>query len=260
MRTREALAHSSSSRVRSSRHAVGCGIETRRAPTSAAYLLFCRWEKYSESVTDALHSRSVLLPGFLERGWPDSDVGFAPRSSQPHYINTCRTLAAIYQTHMRLPPSSTLRRRHRLPHPVRRRAPADGTVGLRNPASREPVRVRGNQVFGERSCAATGITPSSSDDGFHHIDNFFQTSATSSATSTWATTPTPPLLLLSPTLLSTCESLIDVLLTPNKFLSQNCTTARTKVYRKLLGDHKRLSDAHRATLADLKLAKGKYQT
>ena len=74
---------------------------------------------------------------------------------------------------MRLPPSSTLRRRHRLPHPVRRRAPADGTVGLRNPASREPVRVRGNQVFGERFCATTGNTTSSSDDEFLHSDNFF---------------------------------------------------------------------------------------
>ncbi|KAK1561446.1 hypothetical protein QYE76_008287 [Lolium multiflorum] len=46
-------------------------------------------------------------------------------------------------------------------------------VGLRNPASREPVRVRGNQVFGERSGATTGITTSSSDDEFLHTDNFF---------------------------------------------------------------------------------------
>src|SRR3954466_347500 len=69
--------------------------------------------------------------------------------------------------------SSTLRRRHSLPHPVRRRAPADGTVGLRNPASLEPVRVRGNQVFGERSRATTGITTSSSDDEFLHSDDYF---------------------------------------------------------------------------------------
>src|SRR4051794_2111364 len=34
-------------------------------------------------------SRFVLLPGFLERGWPDLDMGFDPRSSQPHYIYTC---------------------------------------------------------------------------------------------------------------------------------------------------------------------------
>ncbi|KAK1686876.1 hypothetical protein QYE76_047724 [Lolium multiflorum] len=44
--------------------------------------------------------------------------------------------------------------------------------GLRNPASREPVRVRGNQVFRERSGATTGITTSSSDDEFLH-NNFF---------------------------------------------------------------------------------------
>jgi hypothetical protein len=44
-------------------------------------------------------------------------------------------------------------------HPLFRRAPDDGTVGLQNPASREPIRVRGNQVFGERLCATTdGIT------------------------------------------------------------------------------------------------------
>jgi hypothetical protein len=66
-------------------------------------------------------------------------------------------------------------------HPLFWRASDDGTVGLRNPASREPVRVRGNQVFGERFCATTdGIT--STDDSFpdeeffpdisgHYIDN-----------------------------------------------------------------------------------------
>ena len=67
---------------------------------------------------------------------------------------------------MRLPLSRALRRRHRLLHPVSRRAPRDGTVGLRNPASCEPVRVRGDQVFGERSRATTDGTTSSSDDEF----------------------------------------------------------------------------------------------
>ncbi|KAK1696021.1 hypothetical protein QYE76_012718 [Lolium multiflorum] len=48
------------------------------------------------------------------------------------------------------------------------------SVGVhRLPASREPVRVRGNQVFGERSGATTGSTTSSSDDEFLHTDNFF---------------------------------------------------------------------------------------
>ncbi|KAK1669079.1 hypothetical protein QYE76_057238 [Lolium multiflorum] len=67
---------------------------------------------------------------------------------------------------------SSLRRRLCLPHPVRR-APTAGTVGLRNPTSREPVRVRGNRVFGERSGATTANTTSSSDDEFLHTDNFF---------------------------------------------------------------------------------------
>ena len=73
---------------------------------------------------------------------------------------------------MRPPASRTLHRRHRLPHPVFRRAPRDGTVGLRNPASCEPVRVRGDLVFGERSRATTGNTTSSSDDEFPDPDFF----------------------------------------------------------------------------------------
>ena len=76
------------------------------------------------------------------------------------------------------PLSRSLRRRLRLPHPVLRRAPSDGTVGLRNPASRRPVRVRGNQVFGERLRATTGNTnlfdnEFPNDDFFPDIDNLF---------------------------------------------------------------------------------------
>src|SRR3954462_15725067 len=37
-----------------------------------------------------------------------------------------------------------------LPHPVLRRAPRAGTVGLRNPAASSPVREKGDKVFGER--------------------------------------------------------------------------------------------------------------
>ncbi|KAK1605315.1 hypothetical protein QYE76_028988 [Lolium multiflorum] len=77
----------------------------------------------------------------------------------------------MYEPHMRLHVSSSLSRRLRLPHPVRRRAPTAGTVGLRNPASRELIRVRGNQVFG--SAPRPGSTTSSSDDEFLHTDNFF---------------------------------------------------------------------------------------
>jgi hypothetical protein len=56
-------------------------------------------------------------------------------------------------------------------HSLFRRAPDDGTVGLQNPASYEPVRVRGDQVFRERFCATTdGIT--STDDSFPDEDFF----------------------------------------------------------------------------------------
>jgi hypothetical protein len=61
-----------------------------------------------------------------------------------------------------------LRRRYLL-HPLFGHAQDNGTVGLRNPASREPVR--GDQVFGERFCATTdGIT--STDDSFPEEDFF----------------------------------------------------------------------------------------
>src|SRR6266540_3457918 len=82
---------------------------------------------------------------------------------------------------MRLPASRTLRRRPRLPHPVFWRAPRDGTVGLRNPASCAPIRERGNQVFGERLRATTGLSDDTTaaedffpnDDYFPDIDNLF---------------------------------------------------------------------------------------
>ena len=74
---------------------------------------------------------------------------------------------------MRLPPSRALRRRHRLPHPVFRRAPVEGTVGLRNPASCDPVRERGDQVFGEHTRATTGIEFFPNDDFFPDIGSLF---------------------------------------------------------------------------------------
>jgi hypothetical protein len=61
-------------------------------------------------------------------------------------------------------------------HPLFRRTPDDETVGLRNPASYEPVRVRGDQVFGERFCATTdGITWT--DDSFPDEDFFLDISS-----------------------------------------------------------------------------------
>ena len=141
---------------------------------SRAYL-FAVWEINCvinfESLTDALLSRFAFrffwIVAVPTRTWA------APHDlPEPHYISADEN-PSLYVPHMRLPVSSSLRRRLRLPHPVRRRAPTAGTVGLRNPASREPVRVRGNQVFGERSGATTGSTTSSSDDEFLHTDNFF---------------------------------------------------------------------------------------
>jgi hypothetical protein len=61
-------------------------------------------------------------------------------------------------------------------HPLFRYAPDDGTVGLRNPTSCEPVWVRGNQVFGELFCETTdGIM--STDDSFPDEDFFPNISA-----------------------------------------------------------------------------------
>src|SRR6266540_6990957 len=60
--------------------------------------------------------------------------------------------------HMRLPRSRALRCHPNLSHPVFRRAPRDGTVGLRNPTSCDPVRERGDQVFGEHPHATIGLS------------------------------------------------------------------------------------------------------
>lgn len=47
-------------------------------------------------------------------------------------------------------------RRLPLSHLASRRAPGSETAGLRNSASCDPVRERGDQVFGERSCVTAG--------------------------------------------------------------------------------------------------------
>ena len=74
----------------------------------------------------------------------------------------------------RRPSSRTLRRRFpSLLHPVFRRAPVEGTVGLWNPAFCDPVRERGDQVFGERTRATTGFEFFPNDDFFPDIANLF---------------------------------------------------------------------------------------
>jgi hypothetical protein len=64
---------------------------------------------------------------------------------------------------------------HRLPHPVLRRAPRAGIVGLRNPASCDHVRERGDKVFGERSARLLTIfftTDAHEEDVFPNMDFF----------------------------------------------------------------------------------------
>ena len=75
---------------------------------------------------------------------------------------------------MCLPPGSrALRRRSSLPHSVARRAPRDGTVGLRNPVSCDPVRERGDKVFGERQHATTAFLFNTDSDNYFPDDDFF---------------------------------------------------------------------------------------
>ncbi|KAK1595908.1 hypothetical protein QYE76_018330 [Lolium multiflorum] len=69
--------------------------------------------------------------------------------------------------------SRALRRRSRLLHPVYRRAPLDGTAGLRNPVSCDPVRERGDKVFGERSSATAGFNIDTEADDYFPNDDFF---------------------------------------------------------------------------------------
>ena len=82
---------------------------------------------------------------------------------------------------MRLPPGSrALRRRSSLPYSVAWRAPHDGTVGLRNPVTRDPVWERGDKVFGERQHATTGsFFNTDSDDFFPDVDVLFDNMSTS---------------------------------------------------------------------------------
>ena len=67
--------------------------------------------------------------------------------------------------------SRSLRRQASLLHPFFRRAPREGTAGLRNPASRDPVRERGDQVFGECTRATAGSNDFANDDFFPDLGN-----------------------------------------------------------------------------------------
>ena len=69
--------------------------------------------------------------------------------------------------------SKILRRHSSLLHPSFRRAPEEGTAGLRNPASCDPVRERGDQVFGESSRSTADSDHFPNDDFFPDIGNLF---------------------------------------------------------------------------------------
>ena len=132
-------------------------------------------------------------------------MGCAPRPSQPAVYKLRYATLARYTPYATTsfqsfapPPSS--------PHPVFRRAPRDGTVGLWNPASCEPVRVRGDQVFGERPRATTGNTTAFSDDDFPNPDfypdirdlfNDLNMGDNDTAAAATAAAPAAPYVLLS---------------------------------------------------------------
>src|SRR5215216_8172612 len=69
--------------------------------------------------------------------------------------------------------SRSLRRQASLLHPSFRRAPQEGTTGLWNHASRDPVWERGDQVFGERTRATAGSDDFVDDDFFPDLGNHF---------------------------------------------------------------------------------------
>ena len=101
---------------------------------------------------------------------------------------------------MRLPPGSRALRRRRsgLPHSVLQRAPWDGTVGLRNPASRDPARERSDKVFGERSHATTGFfSNTDADDYFPNVDDLLGNMSSSANASGSSSAPYVLLVFLS---------------------------------------------------------------
>ena len=117
---------------RPSRRAARCG--------NRAELYFCSpgktvWTDASQLVSSG---RSRIV-GYCNRPktcatwtWPTVYVLGFP---EPHYILPCTACAVTYPNQSRFCQSRTLRRHRSLLHPVRRRAPANGTAGLRNRSS-----------------------------------------------------------------------------------------------------------------------------
>ena len=81
-------------------------------------------------------------------------------------------------------------------HPSFRRAPGEGTAGLRNPASRDPVWERGDQVFGEPTRETAGSDDFVNDDFFPDLGNFILDDMGDSVNASGAA-PAAPYVILS---------------------------------------------------------------
>ncbi|KAK1691935.1 hypothetical protein QYE76_008632 [Lolium multiflorum] len=87
------------------------------------------------------------------------------------YIHTSRNLADPFTKGLSRNVIDNATKEMGLPHPVLRRAPRAGTVGLRSPDACDPVRESGDKVFGERFCATTDFITDV--DEFFPDDDFF---------------------------------------------------------------------------------------
>ena len=93
--------------------------------------------------------------------------------------------------------SKALRRHSSLLHPSFRRAPREGTAGLRNPASCDPVRERGDQVFGESNRSTADDDHFPNDDFFPDLGNLFLDDDMSDAVDNTAAAAAAPYVSLS---------------------------------------------------------------
>src|SRR3954470_11961821 len=102
------------------------------------------------------------------------------------------------------PRSRSLRRRSSLLHPFFRRAPQEGIAGLRNSASRDPVRERGDQVFGERTRATADSDDYFSDDFFPDVGSLSINDMGDTNTNTSGSTPAALYVI--------CSSVFEIML------------------------------------------------
>jgi hypothetical protein len=128
--------------ARTAPHRTARLVTTRRGlrESRRAELYFCSpgktvWTDASQLVSSG---RSRIV-GYCNRPktcatwtWPTVYVLGFP---EPHYILSCIACAVTYPNQSRFCHSRALRRHRSLLHPVRRRAPANGTAGLRNRSS-----------------------------------------------------------------------------------------------------------------------------